>query len=87
MYVCNSSNDYLFKIIITFSEEKHEKAHVNVPLFMSMLYSKIKIEIDTNNDELLETIWEYMKEVKEGEGEGGGGGGGGFFKFKKQQII
>jgi len=33
-------------------------------LFMSMLYSKIKIEIDTNNDELLETIWEHMKEIK-----------------------
>jgi hypothetical protein len=26
-----------------------------------MLYSKIKIEIDTNNDELLETIWEHLK--------------------------
>jgi hypothetical protein len=24
MYVCNNSNDYLFKIIITFSEKKHE---------------------------------------------------------------
>jgi hypothetical protein len=28
MYVCNNSNDYLFKIIIAFSEEKHEKANV-----------------------------------------------------------
>ncbi len=35
---------------------------------MSMLYSKIKIEIDTNVDELLETIWEHMKEIKGGEG-------------------
>jgi hypothetical protein len=36
-----------------------------------MLYSKIKIETDINNDELLETIWKHMKEIKE---RGGGGG-------------
>jgi len=30
-----------------------------------MLYSKIKIEIDTNNDELLETIWEYIINIRE----------------------
>jgi hypothetical protein len=30
-------------------------------LFMpNVLYSKIKIEIDTNNDELLETVWEHI---------------------------
>jgi hypothetical protein len=32
---------------------------------MSMLYSKIKIEIDTNNDELLETIWEHIRTIWE----------------------
>jgi len=35
---------------------------------MSMLYSKIKFEININNDELLETIWEHTREVKRGEG-------------------
>jgi hypothetical protein len=30
-----------------------------------VLYSKIKIEIDTNNDELLETIWEHIINVRE----------------------
>jgi len=35
---------------------------------MSMLYSKIKIEIDTNNDELLETVWEHIREIKWGKG-------------------
>jgi hypothetical protein len=33
----------------------HEK-HMLLCLFTSILYSKIKIEIDTNNDELLKTI-------------------------------
>jgi hypothetical protein len=33
-----------------------------------MLYSKIKFEININNDELLETIWEHTREVKRGEG-------------------
>jgi len=32
-------------------------------LFMSKLYKKIKIKIDINNDELLETIWEHMKDI------------------------
>jgi hypothetical protein len=31
-----------------------------------MLYSKIKFEININNDELLETIWEHTREVKRG---------------------
>jgi hypothetical protein len=35
-----------------------------------MLYNKNNIEIDINNDELLETIWEHMKEIKRGEGKG-----------------
>jgi hypothetical protein len=59
MYVCNNSNDYLFKIIITFSE-KNMNRHMLMCLFMSMLYSKIKIEIETNNGEMLEpygNIW------------------------------
>jgi hypothetical protein len=34
---------------------------------MSMLYNNIKIDINTNNDQLLETIWEHMKEVRERE--------------------
>jgi HD superfamily phosphohydrolase YqeK len=33
-----------------------------------MLYSKIKFEININDDELLETIWEHTREVKRGEG-------------------
>ncbi len=39
-------------------------------LFISMLYDKIKIEININNDELLETIWEHMRKIKREEGEG-----------------
>jgi hypothetical protein len=34
-----------------------------------MLYSKIKIEIDINYDELLETIWEHVREIKMEGGE------------------
>jgi hypothetical protein len=34
---------------------------------MFILYNKIKIEIDINNYELLETIWEHMREIKRGE--------------------
>jgi len=40
--------------------------HNNMCLFMSMLYNKIKFEIDINNDELLKTIWEHMREIKRG---------------------
>jgi hypothetical protein len=36
---------------------------------MSMLYTKIKFKINTNNGELLETVWERIKEIKRG-GEG-----------------
>jgi hypothetical protein len=32
-----------------------------------MLKNKIKIEIDINNDELLKTILEHMREIKRGE--------------------
>ncbi len=43
---------------------------------MSILYSKIKIEIDINNDELLlQAIWEHMREIKKG-GRGVKGGRG-----------
>jgi hypothetical protein len=31
----------------------------------NVLYSKVKIEIDTNNDELLETIWEHIINIRE----------------------
>ncbi len=34
---------------------------------MFILYNKIKFEIDINNDELLETICEHMREIKRGE--------------------
>jgi hypothetical protein len=34
---------------------------------MSILYSKIKFEIDINNDEILEIINEHMKEIKKGK--------------------
>jgi hypothetical protein len=33
---------------------------------MSMLYIKIKFEIDMNNNRLLETICEHMKQIKRG---------------------
>jgi hypothetical protein len=32
-----------------------------------MLHNKIKLEIDINNDELLEIIWEHMRELERGE--------------------
>jgi hypothetical protein len=35
-----------------------------------MLYNKIKFNFDTNNGELLETVWERIKEIKRGVGEG-----------------
>jgi hypothetical protein len=35
---------------------------------MSMLYTKIKFKINTNNGELLETVWERIKEIKRGGG-------------------
>jgi len=34
---------------------------------MSMFCSKIKFEIDMNNDELLETILKHVREIKRGE--------------------
>jgi hypothetical protein len=37
---------------------------------MSMLYNKIKFEINTNNDELTETIWVNMKKIKGGRRRG-----------------
>ncbi len=36
---------------------------------MCILYNKIKFEIDINNNKLLKTIWEHMREIK---GVGGG---------------
>jgi hypothetical protein len=41
----------------------HMQRHKQMCFFMSILYSKIKFEIDINDDELLETIWEHMKEI------------------------
>jgi hypothetical protein len=37
---------------------------------MSMLYNKIKFEINTNNDELLKTIWVNMQKIKGGRRSG-----------------
>jgi hypothetical protein len=57
------------------------KGYNNICLFMSMLYNKIKIENNKNNDDLLKTKWEHMRKIKrrererEREREGGGGGG------------
>jgi hypothetical protein len=31
---------------------------------MSMLYNKIRFEIDLNSDKLLKIIWEHMREIK-----------------------
>jgi hypothetical protein len=45
-----------------------------------VLCSKIKIEIDINNDELLKTIFEHMKGKEKGKG-GGGEGGPHFIKL------
>jgi hypothetical protein len=39
-----------------------------VCLLVSMLYSKIKFEIDINNDKLLKIIWKHMREIKRGRG-------------------
>ncbi len=49
------------------SLKKNMKWHNNMCLLMSVLYNNIKIDINTNNDQLLETIWEHMKEVRERE--------------------
>jgi hypothetical protein len=38
-------------------------------LFMSMLFSKIKIEIDINNDKLSRITCEHMRVIKRGEGD------------------
>jgi hypothetical protein len=40
------------------------KKHINMCLFTSMLYNKIIFEININNDELLETIFEHTKDIK-----------------------
>lgn len=37
-------------------------------IFMSMLYLKIKFEIDIDNDEKLEVIWKHEKIKKGGRG-------------------
>jgi hypothetical protein len=38
--------------------------HNNMCFFMSLLYSKIKIEFHISNDELLKIIWQNRKEKK-----------------------
>jgi len=40
------------------------KGYNNICLFMSMLYNKIKIENNKNNDDLLKTKWEHMRKIK-----------------------
>jgi hypothetical protein len=63
MYVYAIQKTLFKMIIILIPLKKRLKC-----LFMFMLYSKIKIEIDTKNYELLENIWEHMKEIKRGRG-------------------
>jgi hypothetical protein len=43
------------------------KGYNNICLFMSMLYDKIKIENNKNNDDLLKTKWEHMRKIKRRE--------------------
>jgi hypothetical protein len=63
-------NYYYFNV---FWGKKNMKRHNNICLFMFMLYNKIKIEIDINNNKLLKTIWEHMREIN--------GVGGGIYLF------
>ncbi len=61
-----SMMDYLIFSLITMSLfspshlHDHEKAH------MSMSCSKLEFEIHINNDELLKSIWEHMREGERG---------------------
>jgi hypothetical protein len=55
------------KILRWFNQNGSFHTHTHMCLFMSMLYNKIRFEIDINNNELLKTICEHMKEVKKGE--------------------
>jgi hypothetical protein len=48
---------------------------------MCILYRRIKFEISINNDELLKTIWEHMREKRRG------GGGGDIIKIINNQKI
>ncbi len=58
-------NNYYFN---AFSKNNMNR-HNNMCLFMSILHSKIKFEIDINNADLLEIVWEHMREIKRPEGE------------------
>ncbi len=70
-YIYNSKyiiqNNYYFNKFF----QKNENVEEDVPL-ISMLHNKIKLEIDINNDELLEIIWEHMRELERGEQRGSG---------------
>jgi hypothetical protein len=60
---------YIYIILFNIFLKNNVKKYVLVCLFMSMLYTKIKFEIDINNDELLKIIWKHMREIKRGEGD------------------
>jgi hypothetical protein len=60
---------YIYINIIQHIFKNNMRKHMLMCLFMSMLYSKIKFEIDINNDELLKIIWKHMKEIKRRKGD------------------
>ncbi len=53
-----------FNTFSKYNMKKHMLVHVPFHVYI-VIYSKIKIEIDTNNDELLETIREHIINVRE----------------------
>ncbi len=53
-----------YKLLFTIFSKNNIKRHKLIYLIMSMLYNKIRFEIDLNSDELLKIIWEHMREIK-----------------------
>ncbi len=52
----------MIQIIII--QNNHVKKHNNMFFFMSMLCNRVQIEMGINNDGLLKTIGEHMREIK-----------------------
>jgi hypothetical protein len=74
MALSSSLSMYIIqKNIISIPFQKKMKGYNNICLFMSMLYNKIKIENNKNNDDLLKTKWEHMRKIIRRERERGGG--------------
>ncbi len=61
-----SSHPYThnYKLLFTIFSKNNIKRHKLIYLIMSMLYNKIRFEIDLNSDKLLKIIWEHMREIK-----------------------